>query len=195
MKYELIAIPEKKKSCIRKMSKGNYQIGVYFFFLKAFSLFRWIGPALVCLIQLTPAFILRRGVKGYEWAALAIKCLVLFAAFSFGKWLLRFLVDKISGGMSIENQDERVVIDLETNTLSYSFRKGKHQGVEQILLNNIQIKINEDVHALSFTGVILCYEKNKNGSLSLPREKRSEILVDYYNPDLIETLQKFYGGE
>ena len=186
MRIELTADPGKKKESLTKLRKGSYQYGVYAFFIKAFALFRWLAPLLVVLIETARTASRGYGFKNYEAAALIINCVVLFAAFSIGKALLSFLVDKMTGGLCMDNKDERIVI--EGTTLSYSFTKKGRRMLEKIPLEAVEIKINEEIDALSFAGKIVICEEKKNGSLSAPKEKEKEILLDYYEPSLIETL-------
>lgn len=193
MKTELYADQNKKKEITESLRKQRYQIGVYYFFINAFALFRWLVPVLAVVITLASKFIGGSGIQSYEWVALAIKCVVAFICFSFAKWLLQLIVNKLAGGMCLENSNERVELD-SAGTLSYFFEYKKHKMVETIALREAEIGINEETKALSIQGRVVCYEMNKDGSLSLPKEKRSEVLIDYYTPSLFEALQRYNGG-
>lgn len=174
--YELVEAKQKKRQYARKFDVRGLKALLAITYKKAFSLLRWLLPVIAVVEKLLKHLVSGEPFKSYEYASLAVICVMLFVCFSFGKWLIGFVEKRACVGTVYQRNDEQIVFT-SPDKMGYRYTEQGKKVCLSLIID--EVDISEETERVQI-----------HGTSALSEEPVCIVICDYFEPSLIKTIKQ-----
>ena len=174
--YELAAVKQKKRQYAQNYDARGLKALLTITYQKGFSILRWVLPVVAVVEKLLKHLFSGKPFESYEYASLAVICVMLFACCSFGKWLIGFVEKRACAGTVYQRNDEQIIL-FSPNEMEYRFTEQGKKICLRLIIDTVVISERMEQVEIHGTSVQTA-------------EPLRLVICDYFEPSLIKTIKE-----